>query len=226
MSAKLLEALSKLDIENDNHWTADGNPRLDTIKFLAGDQTITREQVVAAAPAFSRANPTIAPASAPIVAAPTSAQGSPFAAPHTATQAEINAGNPTLVGQATGNSMDGDGGSGEEPDALNAAIAKAQEELEVCRAAVNEAQASFNAAQHRLDALLDELESSGTKETTMDAIQGYLTSQRRVNAARHERTQKLREMGLGEMSPSKLDQSMRRKTGFGDSRPTVVKGGK
>lgn len=55
MSNQIIEALKKLDLANDNHWTADGLPRLDTVKMLASDQTLTRELVEVAAPGFSRA---------------------------------------------------------------------------------------------------------------------------------------------------------------------------
>lgn len=52
--SKILEALGKLDPANENHWTADGLPRIETVRMLAGDQTITREQITAEAPDFSR----------------------------------------------------------------------------------------------------------------------------------------------------------------------------
>jgi hypothetical protein len=53
-SAKINEALQKLDVKNDNHWTAAGEPRIDTVKMLAGDQAITRADIEAAAPTFNR----------------------------------------------------------------------------------------------------------------------------------------------------------------------------
>lgn len=52
--SKILEVLSKLDTNNDNHWTADGLPRIETVRMLSGDQSITREQITAEAPDFSR----------------------------------------------------------------------------------------------------------------------------------------------------------------------------
>lgn len=52
--SKILEALAKLDPTNDNHWTNDGLPRIETIRMLAADQTITREAITAEAPNFSR----------------------------------------------------------------------------------------------------------------------------------------------------------------------------
>lgn len=48
-------ALQKLDPNNDNHWTGDGQPRLDTVKMLVGNQKLTREEINTAAPTFSRA---------------------------------------------------------------------------------------------------------------------------------------------------------------------------
>ena len=60
--SKILEALGKLDPANENHWTADGLPRIETVRMLAGDQGITREQITAEAPDFSRSSAVIAPA--------------------------------------------------------------------------------------------------------------------------------------------------------------------
>ncbi len=54
MANKIQDALLKLDVSNDNHWTADGLPRLDTVKMLAADPTLTRESILAALPGFSR----------------------------------------------------------------------------------------------------------------------------------------------------------------------------
>jgi len=47
-------ALLQLSVENDNHWTTDGLPRIETLKFLTGDQSLTREAVSAALPGFNR----------------------------------------------------------------------------------------------------------------------------------------------------------------------------
>jgi hypothetical protein len=58
MKQKIVEALQKLDPQNDNQWTQDGLPKLDALKFLVGD-TVTREQVQEAAPDFTRTNTTI-----------------------------------------------------------------------------------------------------------------------------------------------------------------------
>lgn len=57
---KIVEALRKLDTANDAHWTTDGLPRLETVKFLAGDQSLTRDDVTTAASGFTRTNTDIA----------------------------------------------------------------------------------------------------------------------------------------------------------------------
>ena len=54
MSKQIKDALAKLDPANSNHWTDDGLPRMDTIKILSGDPSLTREQVTTAAPEFNR----------------------------------------------------------------------------------------------------------------------------------------------------------------------------
>ena len=51
---KILTALRQLDTTNDNHWTADGQPRLETVKLLASDASLNREAVEAAAPGFNK----------------------------------------------------------------------------------------------------------------------------------------------------------------------------
>jgi hypothetical protein len=51
---KILEAVQQLDKDNDTHWTADGLPRLETLRSLTSDSSLTREQVEAAAPGSKR----------------------------------------------------------------------------------------------------------------------------------------------------------------------------
>ncbi len=48
------EALSSLDPANDEHWTADGLPRMDAVQALVGSSDITREDVTNAAPDLTR----------------------------------------------------------------------------------------------------------------------------------------------------------------------------
>jgi hypothetical protein len=49
------DALTQLDPKNDNHWTAGGEARIDTVKSLVGDGvTVTRDSINAASPGFNR----------------------------------------------------------------------------------------------------------------------------------------------------------------------------
>lgn len=57
MNEKIIAALKQLDVANDSHWTSDGSPRLAALKL----DGITREQVAAVAPQFTRTNPSIDP---------------------------------------------------------------------------------------------------------------------------------------------------------------------
>lgn len=52
-SEEILEAVLALDASNDEHWTADGMPRLDAVENLLGGN-VTRKSVTNAAPDFTR----------------------------------------------------------------------------------------------------------------------------------------------------------------------------
>ena len=54
MSDQIKTALVHLDPENEDHWTADGRPRMDAVQRLLGDETITRAMVTNADPDFTR----------------------------------------------------------------------------------------------------------------------------------------------------------------------------
>ena len=55
---KITDALRMLDHYNADHWTDDGLPRTSVVQKLAGDTTIKRGDIQAAAPGFSRKPPT------------------------------------------------------------------------------------------------------------------------------------------------------------------------
>lgn len=54
----LKTALLSLSVENDNHWTKAGLPRVETLKFLTGDSSLTQESVAAELPGFNRESAT------------------------------------------------------------------------------------------------------------------------------------------------------------------------
>lgn len=53
MKTKILAALAQLDPTIDDHWTADGAPRLDVVAALSGEK-VTRAEVTNADPEFNR----------------------------------------------------------------------------------------------------------------------------------------------------------------------------
>jgi predicted nuclease with TOPRIM domain len=48
------EALLQLDVANDDQWTQDGLPRVDVIQVLTENNTVTRAEITAVDPTFSR----------------------------------------------------------------------------------------------------------------------------------------------------------------------------
>lgn len=54
MDKQILEALLALDPNNEDHWTADGLPKVDIVSNLVGE-TVTRQQITQAKPGFSKA---------------------------------------------------------------------------------------------------------------------------------------------------------------------------
>ena len=52
----LIEALLELDPENPNHWTDDGLPKVNAVRFATGDPSIGRDEITVAAPLFTRDN--------------------------------------------------------------------------------------------------------------------------------------------------------------------------
>lgn len=55
--AKVEEALAKLAVENPNHWTADGKPKVETVKMFSGGQAVDRAYLDANYPTVSVSSP-------------------------------------------------------------------------------------------------------------------------------------------------------------------------
>lgn len=55
LKTAIIAALGSLDVDNDEHWTTDGLPRMDTIEDIV-KQDLTRADVTAAAKGFNRKN--------------------------------------------------------------------------------------------------------------------------------------------------------------------------
>lgn len=56
MQDKILIALEELDVKNDDHWTDNGQPRLDVVEQLVGEK-VSRQAINKVAKTFNRENP-------------------------------------------------------------------------------------------------------------------------------------------------------------------------
>lgn len=145
MSNPILDALSKLDPKNDEHWTADKLPRLDA---MGG--TFKRQEVTRAAPNFNRDHPDLTPVP--------SAVETPVATPET---------KPAVAYGLESSEFGGASDEDDEPDEVDApeppspeeqkeldqAAAKAAEDVAAKAAAVEAANADLERATAESDAL-------------------------------------------------------------------------
>lgn len=224
MSKNITDALSKLDPANDNHWTQDGLPRLDTIKILAGDPGLTREAVTAAAPDFNRASAQQAAAgaqqagagttpAAPGQPAPQGAASGPSASetqPPAPPESDLPTLNPPPLAEAS------------DSDNLNARIAEAKLQLSDAQDRLQLAKQELSDAQNKVADL--EAQLKDTSVGAANPITEYLKSQQRVLEERGAKRQLIRESGLNlkelaKQLKSPLDSAMERKTGRGGGRP-------
>lgn len=134
MSDLIRDALKKLDPSNANHWTGDKLPRLETVKLMAGDQSVTREQVDTAAPGFTKDTAVGYWLTAPEPAA----QAAAGPAGATEQQGQGDSGSPHPAGAGAGPQAETQTGEGAEasqaPDGASGGGADAQgasEQLEV-----------------------------------------------------------------------------------------------
>lgn len=222
MFEKILNALKSLDHKNDDHWTADGQPRLDVLKAAAGDQSVTREAVIAAAPAFNRAAAaaSVAPAAPATIAATTAPNAAPAAPPAPVVApppvAAPAKGDPEAIAKAQEALLDAQDALSE----MDKWIASAQEERKVRLAKADAAQQAFDAVQ--------------VVQTNGDAIQAYLARQRENLTQRGQQIaaanafQKEHGFKLADLIPkrAKIDQVMARSSGYGNRRPPPSGGAK
>lgn len=220
MAQNLVDSLKKLDVKNDNHWTADGLPRLDTVKMLAADQTVTRDQVAAAAPGFSRNS---AATWAPVATqqtdqgvTPAEKEIAPVAANAQAEQ-EV----PALVKNEEVKVETED----KNIDLLKVAFLEQTKKVEGLRQAKEKLNSEFEAERQKEDDMRAELEAKNPNlDNTPNAIQGYLAAQQKLLEERAAKKQILRDSGVdfkelqrGLKAP--IDTAMSRKNSRGTQRP-------
>lgn len=227
---KIQAALMQLDANNDAHWTSEGLPRLETVRFLAGDAGISRDAVTSVASEFTRLNRTL-PSEAPATQAPA-------ADPQAATQAPIPADQgvattppviAALVAASVTSEVDHEQAqAGEGADAANGAtgatpqpeapavedkLATARQRVADAQVDANEAAAHLAKATAELDKLIEE-QAAENPQNLMTDIQQYQASVKAELKARGERRQALASLGIkiADLFPgaSKLDRSFQR----------------
>lgn len=171
---KIQQALAKLDIRNDNHWTEDGDPRLDTVRLLAGDQTITREEINEECKGFKRTGNVSAPLQPPVA--------DPGAATTTASSNTENTGGgdstppPVVEAQPIGD--------------LEAEKAKLVE----LEDALNKAKAAFDAQTKIVDSLI--VVNEPQQQALADHVAHYHASQQRLAEERIAKKKLILESGI------------------------------
>lgn len=222
--SKTIAALQQLDPKNDNHWTSDGLPRLETVRLMAGDAQLTREAVSAAMPGFTRAKavPAQAPipamseqgTSAPAIAAPAALQ--PVAQPESSDDTpRTEPGSDNAADDQT------EQGDAEAEDPIAAATAR----VEIASAAQAQANQEYSQAVAELDGLIDAAAREGAQETLAQQVRAYHQRQLAALQQRGDQQRRLRDanIDLKALLPqrSQLDSALARKTGRGTNRPNL-----
>lgn len=175
--SKVAEALRKLDVNNDNHWTADGLPRIDTVRMIAGNQALTREMITAEMPEFSRQTASLGVSVAvPVV---------PVVLPVTVESVE----EPTKPILEVVSPV-------EDVRDFEAEILVAQQELHDALVIRNDAQRLVEEKQNAMDEVISAQHAYAIQTPVEVAVQGYLASQKELLTERGRRSQVLREKGV------------------------------
>jgi hypothetical protein len=216
-AAQIQGALQKLDVNNDNHWTSDGLPRLDTVKMIAGDQSLTRDVVTQAAPGFTRAVATqgaapIAPPAPPAAATDTAApppEGAgatppppapppPAPAPDTEPKVEpvsttAQAGLPSH-GSIVAAALNTPPVQAEDIEALKERLEVVQDELtQIARAEV-EIKKEKEKRKLEADDLIVRIDRATPKSDNQQAIMDYLASQQRKLQGRADQIGRIKQV--------------------------------
>lgn len=231
MSQALIAALRQLDPNNPNHWTADGAPRLDTVKLLLNGAAVSREQLNAVAPGLSRGDLTMlypqqANAAAPAQAPQDAGQGGSSTA---GAETQPAAGEGASQGAGDGAGETGDAGDG--ANAQEGAVSQGDQDLTAAQDALRAAEAAHAKAARdvaeataAVDRILEARSESQPDSTLADAVVGYHASQHKIRAERAARREALKGVRLEDILPSrsKIDDALSRRPQRGTQRPTKV----
>lgn len=181
---EILEALLGLSPGNDEHWTADGLPRLDAVENLLG-ASVTRKQLTNAAPDFNRAM-------AQSVVDEAASQGD--AEPSGADKTEPNADpqSPEDLGETDTATADAGGlddfdplaeGPGDEEAAMDEAVQRAQARVTALERTIQDSRVELSKAEQALSRAINARSAAFPPMSAAAAIQQFQRSELEKRAA-------------------------------------------
>ncbi len=207
MSEKIIAALKQLDVGNDAHWTADGMPRIETVRLMASDFSLTREAVSVAIPGFTRDTPNPVQVAA-IVATPI--------VPVTEN------GNATPATDQDGGVQTSEDQQEETEAQSSTAFAAAKQRMVEAEARKVAAAQEFDKAAKVVDSMIEAGESK--PETLQEQLKRYYAQQERARYERAAKLKAIRDSGvkLEDILPkaANIDVAFQRRTKRGMQRPT------
>lgn len=239
ISAALALALAAVDIKNENHWTTDGQVRVDVVNAALqarGAPHVTRQDIIDAAPMFTRAT------AAEFQAQVETLRGEAEAALHAASPLGSMAG-PASTSNPTPPAADAPTVAPRaalmavldvplaqlftSPDLLRQAVHEIDVRSQALVAQRREIEAELAALSAKADLCSRQLDRIAPRIQDDGGIQAYLKQQRATRAQRRDRALAFTAQGTTAkdvaatlLGPSMLDASMsRRKPGFGTLRP-------
>lgn len=214
---KIQDALGKLDAGNDNHWTAEGAPRLETLRMLAGDPSISRDDVNAVDQGFTRQSLAAKKAeavaqSAPVTEVKAEEKQSVATISEDMPQTQFNASGQ--ITSALGQDIDEELAEIDADGSLDAQIAKGEKTIAEIDAELAKLQAHKARCQSMLDILNSRKLSLQPPEhlVVQSEISAYLATQQARRAAVAEEMGKLGIRSLPLSNRSILDQRLSQKS--------------
>lgn len=211
MSESIIKGLTALDPSNDSHWTTDGQPRLDIVRTLASDPTVSREGINKVAPGFSRSAPIITggtEVSPQTSAQPAEQQAATVVTPTTETAPQAQAPEKVAAPASEGAAQTTES-EPKEVDTVES-VTKEMEQVQEAMSYANEQRSAWSSrveeCQNRIHVLQNKLARlAGPGPNSQTAIQKYLENQKKLLSQRSVIGDALRSM---DFDPVKLAKSL------------------
>ena len=181
---EILEALLGLSPDNDEHWTADGLPRLDAVENLLG-ASVTRKQLTNAAPDFNRAM-------AQSVVDEAASQGDTEPSGADKTEPDADPQSPEDPGETDTATADAGGlddfdplaeGPGDEEAAMDEAIQRAQARVTALERTIQDSRVELSKAEQALSRAINARSAAFPPMSAAAAIQQFQRSELEKRAA-------------------------------------------